>query len=457
VILDLDALVERFGARSAARFPAEDLSYAQLVDRARVRAGAFRARGVRRGQRAALICGQDSDTIVSLVALLELGSPFVPIGRAAPAPDRRRLAQAYGAAWQVEGGEPAPTGCDAREGRRGPDGEPEALALASSGSTGRPKLALLSASQLRSRNAQKCRSHDIRRDDRSLGVFPIEHTAGVQLLLASLSRGASLVFPPSAHPRSVVRTCADQGVTLLHGSATLFDLLVRGRRADWPGLDGVRFARSTAAGLSLETHRAFTEAFGIPLWQTYGASETGGICVNPDGAFHDGKLALGSADPEVDVRICDERGRELPDGEVGEIVAASAGLALGYEGDPGTGSRIHEGRFFSGDLGERRDGLFYFRGRSKLLINVGGKKVDPLEVEQVLRRHPSVEDSAVVAEAAPGHQAVKAIVVARQPVDPGELMEFCGRALAPYKVPRRVEFRSALPRNAIGKLSREHL
>jgi long-chain acyl-CoA synthetase len=276
-------------------------------------------------------------------------------------------------------------------------------------------------------------------------------------LLASLSVGASLVFPASAHPRSLIRTCAAEGVTLLHGSATLFDLMVRSRRADWPELDGVRFARANAAGLSLETQRAFTEAFGIALWQSYGASESGGICVNRSGASHDGMLALGAAGPGVEVRICDEQGRELPDGEVGEIVADSPGVALGYEGDAGSGSRIHPGRFFTGDLGERRDGLFYFRGRSKLLINVAGRKVDPIEVERTLMRHASVADAAVVAEAAPSHEVVKAIVVARTPVEPEELMEFCGRELAPYKVPRRIEFRSALPRNAIGKLSRERL
>jgi long-chain acyl-CoA synthetase len=458
VALDLDLLEGRFAGRTAASFPDEALTYAGLIDRARVRAGELRARGIERGQRTALVCRQNADTIVSIVALLELGSAFLPIGNEAPAPDRSRMAAAFRSTWLVEDGKPTRTepGRAARV-ALGLDGDPEVLALASSGSTGRPKLALLSASQLRSRTRQKCRSHDIRPDDRNLGVFPLEHTAGLQLLLASLSRGACLVFPPSAHPRSVVRTCAAEGVTLLHGSAMLFDFMVHSRRADWPGLDDVRFARSTAAGLSLETHRAFTEAFGIPLWQTYGASEAGGICVNRDGASHDGVLALGEAGLGVEVRICDERGQELPDGEVGEIVAASPGVAMGYEDDPGTSSRIHQGRFFSGDLGERRDALFYFRGRSKLMINVAGRKVDPIEVERALMRHSSVADAAVVADAAPGHEVVKAIVVTRAPVEPEELMDFCGHALAPYKVPRRIEFRSALPRNAIGKLSRERL
>lgn len=456
--LDLDLLEERFAGRTAARFPDESLTYAGLADRARVRAGELRARGIRSGQRTALVCAQSADTIVSIVALLELGSAFLPIGREAPAPDRSRLAAAFRAAWLVESGKPTPMASDsAEQAERGPDAGPEVLALASSGSTGRPKLALISGSQLRFRMKQKCSSHDIRRDDRSLAAFPLEHAGGLQLLLASLSQGAGLVFPASAHPRSVIRTCAAEGVTLLHGSATLFDLMVRSRRADWPGLDSVRFARSAAAGVSLETQRAFTEAFGIPLWQSYGASESGGICVNRSGASHGGMLALGAAGSGVEVRICDERGRELPDGEVGEIVATSPGVALGYEGDPGSGSRIQRGRFFSGDLGERRDGLFYFRGRSKLLINVAGRKVDPIEVERTLMRHASVAEVAVVGEAARGHEVVKAIVVTREPVEPEALMDFCGRELAPYKVPRRIEFRPSLPRNEIGKLNRERL
>jgi long-chain acyl-CoA synthetase len=294
------------------------------------------------------------------------------------------------------------------------------------------------------------------RDDRTLMTLPLSHASGMHFLIASVRAGAGLVFAPNAHPRTVVRACADHGVTVLPGPPTLFELLARQHSADWPFLARV-CARSGAGGLSLATWRAFTDTFRIPLWQFYGASETGTVCVNRSGACDGERMALGAAEPGVDVRVCDERGAELPDGEVGELVVQSAGVALGYAGASGGGSRIQDGCFFSGDLGQRIDGLYYFCGRSKLLIDVAGYKVDVFEVEDVLRSHPSVTDAAVVAHASASRDVVKAVVVVHEPVEVEALTDFCTRALAPHQVPRLVEFRSELPRNEIGKLQRERL
>ncbi len=411
------------------------------------------AQGVTRGDRLGVVCGRGADTIVSILAVYELGCALLPLAEDAPAGARERLVATFRAAWVVEAGKVVRVVSGDSPVAAGP----VALALASSGSTGSPKLALVSREQLRARRDMYVSRHESSSADRTLVNFPLHHAGGMHLLLASVSEGAGLVFAPNSHPRTVVRTCADQGVTLLPGPVTLFELLVRHHSDDATSLEGLRFARSTAANLPLETHRAFTEAFRIPLWQSYGASETGGICNNRSGAAHGGRLALGEPLEGVEVRVCDERGAELPEGGVGEMVVRSPGVALGYAGSSDGGSRIQDGCFFTGDLGARIDGLFYFHGRSKLMINVGGLKVDPIEVEEVLRRHPLVEDAAVVSHASAIREVVKAIVVTREPVAPEVLMDFCSRELAPHQVPRLVEFRAALPRNAIGKLERARL
>lgn len=451
--LDLDAIGERFAGSPAAIFPSETVSFADLVERVRVRVRRLTARGVTANDRVGVVCGRDADTIVSVLAALELGCALLPLGADAPAAARERLVATFRARWVVEEGEPV----EAVSGQPPAAAGPVVLALASSGSTGAPKLALVSAPQLRARRDLYARRQGLRHGDRTLILFPLQHAGGMHLLVASINEGAGLVFAPSSHPRTVLRTCAEQGITSLPGPSSLFEMLVRYGSPERRSLAGLRFARSLAAYLPLEIHRAFTEAFGIPLWQSYGASETGGICVNATGAARDGRLALGAPVKDVEVRVCDEHGGELPDGRVGEMVVRSPGVALGYEGPSDAASRIQDGCFFTGDLGERIDGLLYFRGRSKLLINVGGYKVDPLVVEEVLRRHPLVEDAVVVAHASASRDVVKAIVVAREPVDFESLTDLCSRELDPHEIPRLVEFRASLPRDTIGKLQREKL
>ncbi|MBW2236166.1 MAG: AMP-binding protein, partial [Deltaproteobacteria bacterium] len=301
--LDLEALGNRWADRPAVIFPSDALSFAGLAERVLACARDLAGHGVSAGDRIGLVCGLDADTVVSILAAQELGCVLLPLGADAPSAARERVLATFRPAWVVEGGEPSAVGSSAVT-----SGGPEVLALTSSGSTGAPKLALVTASQLRARADLYIRRCRLSSDDRTLMIYPPHHAGGMHALLVSLSVGSALVFPASAHPRTVVRTCAAQGVTCLPGPATLFELLVRHRSNDWPSLPCLRLARSGTANLPLETHRAFTEGFQIPLWHSYGASEAGPICVNRSGAAHDGRLALGAPLAGVEVRVCDEHG-----------------------------------------------------------------------------------------------------------------------------------------------------
>jgi long-chain acyl-CoA synthetase len=159
--------------------------------------------------------------------------------------------------------------------------------------------------------------------------------------------------------------------------------------------------------------------------------------------------------------ILDDCGAEVAEGVPGELVIESPAVGMGYdsEGDEArSGSRFEGRRFHTGDRVVRERGVFCFRGRLKVFIAAAGHKVDPAEVEQVLLSHPDIADAAVVGHpAGEGREEVKALVVIRRPIEPLALMDFCSRSLAAYKVPRIIEIRDSLPRNAMGKLQREAL
>jgi acyl-coenzyme A synthetase/AMP-(fatty) acid ligase len=276
-------------------------------------------------------------------------------------------------------------------------------------------------------------------------------------LLATLSKGACIVFPVSRHPRTVLGEIAAQRVTVLGSTPVFFDLLVRFGAGASEALESVRVAIAVGDALSTRLQRSFGEAFGKTLWNGYGTSETGPALINSTDAADGDGVALGRPYPGVRVTLRDEDDRPVPAGETGEIVVQSPGGAHGYMGGQ-DGARPFDGdRFFTGDRAVVRDGVFYFAGRSKLLINTAGRKVDPTEVEQVLRRHPKVTDAAVLGQRDGDRELVKALVVSEVPLTSIELMEFCAQSLAAYKVPRVVEFRSSLARNANGKLMRERL
>jgi long-chain acyl-CoA synthetase len=456
-VFDLEATARPIAAREAIRGPSGSVRYGQLADRVGVRADELAGRGVAPGSRVGVVCHMETETLVSLLALLRLGCSLLPLGPHATEVERNGLARSFHAGWMLDRGDLAVrqegTGGEGREAASFP-----AVALPSSGSEGEPKLVLRSAGQIRAAIDIWARSVALSPDDRLMALVPLEHSYGFQYLaLAAFAAGTCLVFPPSPHPRDIVRTAAAEDVTLLPAPPVVFDLAARHHRENWGMPRALRAAISVGSGLPVEVHGAFTKTFERPLWQSYGASEAGPVCLNRSGLGHKGVLALGEPCPGVEITVRNDRGECVSDGEVGELVVRSPAVALGYGGSHAGASRIEDGLFFTGDLGERRGDEFLFHGRRKLLIAMPGRKVDPLEVEQVLCRHPDVAEAAVVAHRAGTHTALKAILVARRPVEAGALTDFCGRALSAYKVPRVFEFRDALPRNAMGKVARHRL
>ncbi|MDX2167910.1 MAG: class I adenylate-forming enzyme family protein [Deltaproteobacteria bacterium] len=383
--------------------------------------------GIGAGQRVAVRCAPGPDALVAQLALLDAGALVVPLPGRLAAAECAALLERCGIEWMVGAGTLQHTG------RRSAPARGAVLGLLSSGSTGMPKLALVSRAQLAASLDVYRQSFALRADDRLLSLVPLEHGFGLRFVHAVLAAGGSVVLPSSHQPRLVMEEA--RGATLLAAGPRYLELLAR------RPLPGVR-AVVAGGGVSSRLHAAFTP---VPLWQSYGASEAGTICLNRDGFAIDGQLALGRPNPGVAVELLD-----------GEIVARSAAVALGYDGEPGD-SAIVDGAFHSGDLGRWVGDQLVFAGRRKLLIDTGAQKVDPNEVEAVLRSHPAIRDAAVIGEGSAGGQTIVAILVADAPLPLLEITEWCARELSPHKLPRRVEYRDALPRDALGKLRRDRI
>jgi len=260
-------------------------------------------------------------------------------------------------------------------------------------------------------------------------------------------------------PDAFVEAIAAHRITIFYAVPTMYILfLAMERPLDFAS---VRLYFSAAAILPTDVERRWHERFGHWIQQGYGLTETSPFAsYNHDVAFRPG--SVGTPIENVEMKIVGAGGAELPDGERGEIVIKGPNVMKGYFGnDAATAEAIRDGWFYSGDIGYRdADGYFFIVDRVKDMINVSGFKVFPREVEEVLFRHAAVKEAAVVGmpDAVRG-ETVKAFVVLAEGahVGAGELQALCRAAIADYKVPGRIEFLPALPKNPTGKILKKDL
>jgi len=195
----------------------------------------------------------------------------------------------------------------------------------------------------------------------------------------------------------------------------------------------------------------------------YGQTEaTARLSFLPPERGEDKHGSIGIAIPGVELRVVDETGRELPRGEAGHLVARGGNVTLGYLDEPEeTAAILHDGWLWTGDLAWRdADGFFFHAGRAKEILKISGHRVSPVEIEPAIARHPEVIEAAVVGVRSElqGDEAV-AFVVRRggSELDEVAVRRFCREGMPPFKVPARVVFVEALPRNESGKLLRGEL
>lgn len=334
----------------------------------------------------------------------------------------------------------------------------------SSGSTGRPKRVPRTHGQIAA-EAALYDELDIGPEDRVFSAIPLFHTWGMgACLVAPTAWGATVVILEDPNPFLLKRHRALELIerercTVFPGVPFHYQLM-----AEAPGgadLSSLRLCFSAGTALARETFDAFGEKFGVLVRQLYGSTETGFMAANLDGDPVATFTSVGRGIGEVDFELIDDEGAPVPAGEPGEVTVASPAMTSGYADMPDFNAvAFAGGRFQTGDLGVLdAEGRLTITGRKKLLIEVGGYKVDPIEVEDVVEAHPKVAEAVVVGVPGkgPGEEVVKAVLVPSEDVGEREIVDFCRERLANYKVPQVVELRDEIPKSPLGKILRKYL
>ncbi|MFO1402731.1 MAG: AMP-binding protein [Steroidobacteraceae bacterium] len=338
----------------------------------------------------------------------------------------------------------------------------ELIYIYSSGSTGRPKCAPRTVVQYWWEMNSVIECLQLGRSDAVFCMIPLYHNFGaVHCMLATAGSGARLVILDNANPFALHRQralalAARERVTILPAVPFMLGHLAS-THGDFD-LGSVRVCYSASAALTTDIAEAFAARFGIRISNHYGCTEVGVMTIDLDPASGAHGSTVGRAFPGVRIRILDEAGAGLPAGEIGEVVASSRAMTSGYRGAVTEGQALfRDGGYHTGDLGALdADGRLTLHGRRKLIIDVVGQKVSPVEIEDVLGAHPAVRDSVVIGvPAADGRgEQIRAYVVAAGACTAEELQSHCAGRLASFKVPRSVAFISDLPKNGLGKVLR---
>ena len=338
------------------------------------------------------------------------------------------------------------------------------LQMYTSGTTGHPKGAMLTHANLIANTLTTAYERDYSSADTYLHVCPLYHVADLELFYGMTYAGASNAVLREFSPGDFLDIVERAGVTVVLLVPAIINFLLEHPGFDDYEISTLRLIVYGGSAIPENRLRSALSRFKCGLSQGYGLTETSPVlCILPiddhrlDGPHVDRIKSCGRAAHNVEVRVVRDSGETCDDLEVGEIVARGANIMQGYWRMPeASKAAIRDGWFHTGDLAYRdSDGYFYIVDRKKDMICTGAENVYPREVEEVLYRHPTVLDAAVIGvPSARWGESVKAIVVPRdgQQIAETTLVEFCREQLAHYKVPKSIDVVDELPRNPSGKV-----
>jgi oxalate---CoA ligase len=346
----------------------------------------------------------------------------------------------------------------------GPEATPNSLALVlhTSGSTSQPKLVPLTHANLSAAAHFTAEALELTAEDRALHVVPMFHIQGlVTSLLAPLAAGGTVICTPGLQAADFLSWLRTSRATWYTAVPTMHQAIVERARQFGPNriVSRLRFVRSSASVLSAQLFAEIEEVFGVPVVDGYGMTETAPIIASNPLPPHPRKRGSVGVAAGPEVAILDEQGHPLGANAIGEICVRGANVTSGYERDPeATAAAFINGWFRTGDQGYRdADGFIFLTGRLKEIINRGGEKIAPLEIEEILLQHPAVGQAVVFAvpDSRLG-EAVAAAVVLRPGTHVSEtrLRGFVAGRLAFFKIPVRIVFLGQLPKGSTGKIQR---
>jgi long-chain acyl-CoA synthetase len=484
--------------RPVALFTGGQLTYRQLNQASDRLAGSLAAAGIKPGDPVALQLPNIPEFLVSYFGILKAGAVVVPLNVMLKAPEvafhlgdsgaRVLITWAGILAEAAKGAEAAgldqiyavghasdSAGAAAFE-RLLDDAVPRfemitrqptdtAVIVYTSGTTGRPKGAELTHLQLYMNADIPGRLFGVQPDDIVITVLPLFHVFGLSSILDVCVRfGCTMSLVPRFTPAAVLTAIGRDRATIFEGVPTMFADLLSYPVLDDYDLSSLRIAISGGASIPAPVLDAFEERFGLVILEGYGLTETASTTTFNVSADERRAYSVGKPIWGTQTQVWDDEGRPLPPGSeyVGEVVTRGLHVMKGYWHNPEATAATFTGDWLhTGDLGYfDEDGFLFIASRKKELIIRGGYNVYPSEIENVLHAHPAIAEAAVVG--VPDErlgEEVMAVIILRPTMDllERELVSYCRERLAAYKCPRVFQFRSELPKNALGKVLKDEL
>jgi len=474
----LDQAVERPGDGPALVGQEGTLTYTGAFKASQALAARLQCHGCVPGDRVLLAAETGISYLVGLCGILQAGGLAVPVNPADPLARRQWIAKDAGCQWAVTADPRLDVGLNSDrvlaamdEGpperhagfqniKLDPDGE--AMIIYTSGTTGQPKGVVLTHRGLLINAADVVQYLRLNSADKVLIFLPTAYSYTLSQLLTAVLASAQIIFLPNMfHPTYFSHSIKRHGITGFGGVPTTFNLLCDYLEKKNETLPSLRFVMNAGGPLLPSTMAKLIALLpGVQIFNCYGCTEIGprATYLPPDEVVR--RLgSIGKALPSVRLRVVQEDGTDVQPGGIGEIVLKGPTLMKGYYCNPeATARAITSEYFYTGDLATvDEDGFVYFKGRKDDVFRSGDAKVSPVEVEDVLLRHPDILEAVVVGMP---HQTLgmvpKAIVVAKsgRSLDDSEIRRWCMNLLPQHCVPKVIEMRNTLEKSLTGKLLR---
>ena len=406
--------------------------------------------GIEQNQGANEGSGRDESRPYKIVSYKNVGTRFIA---SAPAPDA--------ASTSAPDAESAP---DYLQDLPGVDLTPDdtAVILYTSGTTGNPKGVELTHRNIISNTVagRGENTEDEQETSVQLAILPLAHAFGLTVSNVGYLSGTRFIMHPRFDTNAVLSAIERHKVNAFAGVPAMFVALLYTPDAEKYDTSSLRYCVSGSAPLPLAVLEGFQKKFGCQILEGYGLSEATTVLTGHGQNMPVKPGSVGKPVAGVELRIVDDNDRDIPVGEVGEVIARGPNIMKGYYNMPdATATTLRNGWLHTGDMGKfDEDGYLYIVERKKDLIIRGGFNIYPRDVEEVLNSHPAVIESAVIGVPSERMgEEVKAFVVKRGDVDAETLKAYCREKLANYKTPGEIEFVDLLPRNGVGKIDKKEL
>ena len=487
---------EKFPKHRAVVFGGRTLDYETLDALSGRFAGALAAQGIVKGDRIGLYCVNSDAFVIAYFGILKAGATVVPINLllnpkeiAFILADAGAKAlvyhEAFATAVQSFKSNVQSLECAVCIGDKNPLGDipfssltinhqpfsishpsPDDLAaiIYTSGTTGRPKGAMLTHRNLSSNTASVMSALRLQPgEDILLVVLPMFHAfAATASMLTPLLNGCTIIPMPRFEPETAAKIIEAEKVTHFMGVPSMYTVFLHLPDEYVPKFRSLKYAISGGAAMPVEVMKRFEARFGKLIYEGDGPTECSPVTsVNPIGGVRK-PASIGKCVPDVEMKIVDEQGQELPHGQIGEICVRGPNVMKGYWNLPKETAEAFFGEWFrTGDLGtEDDDGYFCIVDRKKDMIIVNGMNVYPRIVEEVLYKHPAVREAAVIGEPDELHGEIPVACIALRDgtsLTAAEVRAYCRENLGRHEVPKKVFFMPELPKNAAGKIMKREL